>query len=369
MTKQELKTKLHENPGYLKSGSRKVASLFKVSRNTAKEAIKEVKEEKNNTTPALIKAHEKYIAYSRPENLNPTPVEPILITSLDSLQFVAKELISLGKITEAIDILNGIKTQESKPRYIKSRFSSGEYFVIGCSHLPFHNKKMWEAQCKLIADCKNLKGIVLAGDILDMHSISRHSKGQIKLKGYDLAREYKEANEALDLLDKAIGDRVISKEYFYGNHEDWWNQWGKNIDNNHLGTAGATSPYEACFKHRGYRTQFNWKTASVQLGDLEIIHGEWCNKHSAHKHATELHRNVAFFHTHRMGTYFESNIQGMNCGWGGDKTRDVFNYMSKSQKENWRNGFLHVYLDENNRSYPTILDFKEDHFYFNGKLY
>jgi len=69
-----------------------------------------------------------------------------------------------------------------------------------------------------------------------------------------------------------------------------------------------------------------------------------------------------------MGTYFESNIAGYNCGWGGDKDSPVFSYMSKSQKENWRNGILTVTLKDN-VAYPTIVDFKNNHFSFNNKLY
>ena len=350
MTRRDLREILTEKPGYLKAGFRRVAEQFGVSKMLAKEVIIEVKDNLNKTTPSGVEVVER------------------AHTPEATLQFIAKELIAQGKIDEAIDVLNRVKKESSKPSYTTSKFEDGNYVVLGCSHLPFHNKAMWAATCKLISDMQNLKGIILAGDILDMHSISRHSKGKIRLAGYTLAREYKEANEALDMLDEAIGDRKIIKEFFYGNHEDWYNQWGKDVDNSYLGRAGAKSPYDACFKHRGYNTQFNWKTASVQLGDLEIIHGEWCAKHAAAKHASELHRNIAFFHTHRMGTYFESNIAGYNCGWGGDKNKDVFSYMSKSQKENWRNGILTVTL-HGGISYPNVLDFKDGHFFFNNKLY
>tara|TARA_R110000796_G_scaffold43634_4_gene107189 strand:- start:8996 stop:10066 length:1071 start_codon:yes stop_codon:yes gene_type:complete len=356
MNKQELKHILKGKQGYLKSGSRRLSKVFGVSRDIAIAAVSEVKEE--------IKIKSFHVDLGKSDFTNSATA----LSKQEALKFAANALIDKGRIEEAIDLLTRVEKETDKPSYSTSKFADGNYVVLGCTHLPFHNKKMWTATCKLISEMENLKGIILAGDNLDMHSISRHSKGKIRLPGYTLAREYKEANIALDELDAAIGNRKIVKEYFYGNHEDWYNQWGKDVDNSYLGRAGAKSPYEACFKKRGYNTQFNWKVANVKLGDLEIIHGEWCNKHAAHKHAAELHRNIAFFHTHRMGTYFESNIAGYNCGWGGDKDSPVFSYMSKSQKENWRNGILTVTLKEG-ISYPTILDFKNDHFSFNNKLY
>lgn len=357
MTKEKLKQKLRDKPGYLKSGSITVANLFNVSRRIAKQAIFEVKSELKRTDfDAGIKSY-----------VEPATSTKEVSTRKEALEFVAKELISKGDLQGAIDILSQATKEEKKPAYKASTIKDGQYVVMGCTHLPFNHKEMWNSTCALIEDLENLQGVVLAGDILDMHSISRHSKGKIRLAGYTLEREYREANIELDKLDRSIGGRKILKEYFYGNHEDWYNAWGKDVDNAQLGGAGAKSPYDACFRHRGYNVQFNWKTAKVMLGDLEIIHGEWTNKHAAHKHASELHRNVAFFHTHRMGTYFESNIAGYNCGWGGDKTKDVFNYMSRPMKENWRNGILLVTVIEG-KAYPQILDYNEK-FLYNNKLY
>ena len=353
MTKERLKEELRVKKGYLKSGPNKVSRLFGVSVKMAKLAIREVKEEIRG---AVSEVKEKSIKSES------------TLSRKEALEFTAKALIENGKIQEAIDLLTQVKKEDVIPMYKPSKFKDGNYVVLGCTHLPFHNKKMWKATCKIVEEMQDLAGVILAGDILDMHSISRHGKGKIRLENYTLCREYKEANEALDMLDKAIGDRNISKEFFYGNHEDWFNQWGKDVDSFYLGKSGAVSPYEACFKHRGYNTQFDWKKAFIKLGDLKVIHGEWCAKHAAHKHCSELHENVAFFHTHRMGTYYESDLMGLNCGWGGDKEYKVFSYMSDFQKKNWRNGILLVNLNKG-KAYPNVLDFNNGHFFYNNKLY
>lgn len=283
-------------------------------------------------------------------------------------ELAVKTFMENGDYDKAIDFINKLKKEQESPIYKKQNYKEGNYIVLGCLHFPFVNKEFFQSVLNLIEDCPDLQGIILAGDILDMSSISRHNKGLMPVLGYDLAREYRETNEFLDKLDNAIGNRNITKDYFYGNHEDWYNQLFKDINNAKLGIAGPLSPYEACFKHRGYTVQTNWKNAKIKLGDLEIIHGEWTSIHAAHKHLTSLKRNVLFFHTHRLNTFTEENLEGYNCGWGGDKNASVFNYMSSYQKETWRNGLAVVNLNKNNITHTTVIPYKNGLF-FNNKLY
>jgi len=288
----------------------------------------------------------------------------------------ARIAIKEGRIDEAVDILQGIKSERIVPKYEPSQFSSGLYVVIGCLHLPFHNKDFFEAACNLIEDVRDdIRGLILAGDILDMHSISRHEKGKIGLPGYTLGREYAEANVAMDRLEEALRlpngtyDMELVREYFYGNHEDWYNQHNKEVDASKMGEAGIVSPYDAVFKHRRFRFQSNWKEAFVQLGDLKIIHGTWLNKHCAHKHLQEMKENVLFFHTHRVQTFKEEKYEAFNAGFGGDKDSRVFRYMQRSQREAWRNAFALVSLHDDGTTTTEIVDWKNDRLCYRGKCY
>ncbi len=286
----------------------------------------------------------------------------------DLISMAVENFMATGDYDKAIDFINKIRQDEITPKYNKSSFESGNYIVLGCLHFPFVNKDFFNSVLNLIKDCPDLKGIVLAGDILDMSSISRHNKGLMPVLGYTLEREYRETNEFLDELDKAIGDREIRKEYFSGNHEDWYYQWKKDVDNAKLGSASTLSPYDACFKSRGYNFQKDWKNARINIGDLEIIHGIFTTVTSAQKHLNALKRNVLFFHTHRFNTHIEGKLEAFNCGWGGDKNAPVFNYMSDFQKETWRNGMAVVNLTEEGLTNVTAIPYKNGLF-FNNKLY
>ena len=119
---------------------------------------------------------------------------------------------------------------------------------------------------------------------------------------------------------------------------------------------------------RGYNFQKDWRSAKVIIGDTEIMHGMWYTTHSAHKHLTTLRRNVVFFHTHRFNTHLEGGLSAYNCGFGGDRTAPVFNYMSGFQKEAWTNSLAVINLGEDNISRVTAIPYN-DGLFFNNKLY
>jgi hypothetical protein len=245
------------------------------------------------------------------------------------------------------------------------------HLVAGCVHMPAHNKLLWNAFLKLVKDLRpRLRGIHLIGDILDMHSISRHAKGKITVEGLTLEKEYREANKELDCLDAAIGNLKITKTYFWGNHEDWYNQNLQFTDSYKLGRGVILSPTEAlCLKKRGYNVHENFRDASTVVGDITLIHGEYLNTHTAKKHLDVMKRNVMFVHTHGMQEYSESGLTAYNIGWMGDSTNSVFGYTGKYHKMRWTNGFAVVVVDDKGTSHVQIIRWKNDRFFYNGKEY
>ena len=77
-------------------------------------------------------------------------------------------------------------------------FTPGTYIVTGCNHVPFHNVNLLNAQIELIKDIQPI-GLVLAGDFMDMNSISSHDKGQRPIADHiTLSWEYSQGNNVLD---------------------------------------------------------------------------------------------------------------------------------------------------------------------------
>jgi len=254
------------------------------------------------------------------------------------------------------------------PTYTKS----GYYVVSGCWHFPFHNQNFFDAYCKLLRYLDNtgkLQGNFLIGDILDMHSISRHGKGKITVPGLTLSQEYKEAKKSISKIERVISPEV-KREFLYGNHEDWINQANSDPNFLKLGTKVLVRPEQFLkLKELNYNVQTSYKDSEIILGDFILIHGQWCNKHSSAVHLDRLRKSVMFVHTHRINSFHSGALASYNIGWGGDSKYKVFNYMSKEQKKDWANGFAVVYLDEDAKSHVTQIKWINDQFYFQGKKF
>lgn len=245
------------------------------------------------------------------------------------------------------------------------------HIILGCLHFPFHNKRMWDSTLKFIHLNRDYIGsVTLAGDIHDMHSISRHNKGKITIPGLTLSIEYQMANKCLDDLDQAIGNAPIRKHFMWGNHEMWYYAYMAEVDHSKLGDEVILSPTRAChYKERGYEIQTDYRTAYVMIGDTEVIHGDYACVNAAKKHLDVMKRNTIFFHTHRMGSYAEEKIAAYNAGWGGQKEEKAFGYMTRVQKETWRNGFGIVMVDAENYTHYNQVEFINNKFAFDGRFY
>lgn len=276
-------------------------------------------------------------------------------------------------IPSSEDVESGAADEAHKTWIPVSGLNNNErtYVVMGCLHMPFHNRNMFDAAINLMKDLRaygKLSGVILNGDILDMHSISRHGKDKVGVPGWDLEREYRVASLELDKIDRAAGP--CEKVYMYGNHEMWYFDFMSDPRNFKLGQGVVQSPEVGLgLRERGYKVQRDYRTAFHMLGDLEVIHGDYVNVHAAHAHVQKMKRNVMFAHTHRMGSYMEGNLMGYNIGWGGDSTAPVFGYMTRVMKETWRNGFAVVTVDAQNHAHVTQIVWTNDSFFYGGKRY
>jgi len=246
----------------------------------------------------------------------------------------------------------------------------GMHIILGCNHVPFHHVQLHEGIKKLIVDYnKDVKGFHLIGDFMDINTLSSHDKGKFTaVPGLTLDDEYSAGNELLDEFD-AILPKDVWKTYLYGNHEDRWNRWMRDMQN---AKTPLESPEEALeLWKRGYQVKTSWSQDYFTLGrDFDIFHGIYFSIHCAKAHLDKLRRSCAFAHTHRVQTYREGNMATYNIGSCADYTSKAFGYATRPMKAQWSNGFAINMIDSFGVSHVTTIVPDEDgRFYFGGKLY
>jgi hypothetical protein len=247
---------------------------------------------------------------------------------------------------------------------------AGMHLLLGCNHVPFHNKQLHKGILNLIKDHnKKIKGFHLMGDFIDLNPLSSHDKGRFTaIPGLTLNDEYRIGNKLLLEFDKALPADVW-KTYLYGNHEDRHNRWMSVMDN---AKTPLVSPEDGLkLWQRGYNVKTNWNRDFITLGnDFDIFHGVYFSIHNAKAHLDKLRRSCAYVHTHRIQNYKEGEMAAFNIGACADFTTKAFNYASRPMKQQWANGFAINMIDELGRSNITQISVTPDgHFWFGGIKY
>jgi UDP-2,3-diacylglucosamine pyrophosphatase LpxH len=242
------------------------------------------------------------------------------------------------------------------------------YLIINDLHIPFHRKKLVTKVCKLIYDIRP-DNLVIAGDFGDYYSVSRHNAGSLgKLSGITLGSEYAQQNRVLDDLQSVL-KRGCGKFMLAGNHEDSAYRWLAHEDNAKVAGAFRVPEEALRLRERGYHYQSNWKEASVDIGPLQIVHGEYCSQHCAHKHLLEYEGSVMHGHTHRTQSYVTGKRGAWSIGGLGDWHHEAFGYATASQRRRWTNAFALVHKFEDNSFLPNVIPVWNDRFVWAGKLY
>lgn len=276
---------------------------------------------------------------------------------------------SIGTIHYNTDVPKGAIVKMEGPNSIDIK-KPGTYFITGCVHAPFHNKGMYDSITKFLFNEIDLSGLILAGDILDLHSLSRHDRGKIALEGVTLSQEYRGANDFLDQLEDISRRTDLTKIFLYGNHEDRYFRALSEVDTAKYGSA-LLSPSEALkLADRGYQVIEDFKSGHINLGNkLEVNHGEFVNVHTAKKTIDTYRKSILYFHTHRFQVYTEGLVGGWNMGWGGDQNQDVFNYATRAMKKSWMNGAALATLDKDGYYHIQPLLYINNQLIVNGRRY
>jgi predicted phosphodiesterase len=233
---------------------------------------------------------------------------------------------------------------------------------MGCVHVPFYSKQIINGILEL-KEKNKIDGIVLAGDFLDMGSLSQYDSGKVSSTGVSLEMEYRVGNMLLDELQSGIKNKV----FLYGNHEARYFKWLSKVDNNKIGDI--LHPTKALgLKKRGFQVIEDYQNEWFELARLHIFHGWYHTVNASKKHLDVLRRNCLFFHTHRIGSHREGDFASHNCGFLGDINSPAFNYATWPMKSNWANGFAIVHEDGKNHWINTI-ECVNNQFVYNGVKY
>lgn len=280
------------------------------------------------------------------------------VNSITSTYIMSSE--ELERLQWKHNVLNPAVKQISK--------REGFHLVLGCVHVPFHNKVLLRKLLNMIEDQKdNILGFHLIGDFLDLKSLSSFDDKVVETSGLTLGKEYAEGNKVLDLFE-AVLPKNIQKTFIYGNHEARYLKHISSIKN--YKTADAiSSPEQALnLEQRGYQILTDWKDDFITIGKYQVFHGIACTTNSAKTHVDKLRASCMFAHTHRIGQHYEGWLHGVNIGCLAQMDSETFTYLSRVEKSQWKNGFGIINIS-GDKSQAEVIVCEDNGFFYNGKKY
>jgi hypothetical protein len=242
------------------------------------------------------------------------------------------------------------------------------WVAIGCVHRPFHDEIFWDRFITFLKhNRKDITGIIIDGDFLDLRSLSSHEEWIPD--GVDLSMEYSSGLQGIDEIEQALG-KGVDKIFIYGNHEDRFFRDKKSMRK--YGSS-LPSPHEAMeLEERGWQVITDWRNGYVTLGkQLDVFHGVKIGMNAAKDQLNAIpNRNHIFFHTHRFGSHSNKTNTAYNLGCMIDFDHEAFQYTDRGVREAWAHGFGVIYIDEEGNDYVYPIKVKDNrHFFFKGIVY
>ena len=251
---------------------------------------------------------------------------------------------------------------------VKAGKASQMWIIAGCIHRPFHDKKLWDRFISFLKhNKKDITGIILDGDYLDLRSLSTHEEWIPD--GVDLSYEYSDGAQGINDIENAL-NKDVDKIYLYGNHEDRFFRDKKSIRK--YGSS-LPSPHEAMeLDKKGWEIITDWKNGYVTLGNnLDVFHGTKVGTNATKDQLQAIPtRSHIFFHTHRFGVSSNQTNSAYNGGCMIDFNHDVFKYTDRGIREAWTHGFIVAYIDSQGNNYVYPIKVAQDgSFFFKGVVY
>ena len=86
------------------------------------------------------------------------------------------------------------------------------------------------------------------------------------------------------------------------------------------------------------------------------------------QHLDKLNSSCIFAHTHRTSEYEDTIGHALNIGHLADINNEVFNYVSRIEKQSWGQGFAIIH-NEGDDYRANLIKLKNGSFYYAGKKY
>lgn len=278
--------------------------------------------------------------------------------------------LGLDKLS-SVDIEKKLKLAKADWKVPKGTKSKGQelfkkFLYVADQHVPEYNIPANRAVHKLMEDIK-FDGFRIVGDYMDMSPISHWNEHKRKtLETQRLKEHYVIGNALLDEYDKRL-PKNCDKAFFWGNHEDWYNQLIEKLPV----LEGMLNPTEELnLKERGYKVYEDMNHIE-RIGRLSVTHGVYATIYAVRKHINSFKTNVMFFHTHRIGSRSESSpakeiaVIGYNVGCLCDKNPEYL----RNKPNAWSHGFAIVYYLESGYFFVQNIRIIKGRFVYNGKLY
>lgn len=164
---------------------------------------------------------------------------------------------------------------------------------------------------------------------------------------------------------------VVSKRNYKISIQGNCDRYFRHISNvkNYKTADAIMSPTQALkLKERGYNVLENWKEDFITLGKYQIFHGIYCTANSTRTHLDKLRVSNIFGHTHRVGETFDGSLHSLNIGCFADIDSKGFKYLSRVERQGWKNAFGIVNI-AGEYSQAELIICEDNGFFYNGKRY
>lgn len=181
------------------------------------------------------------------------------------------------------------------------------YIVLPDPHVPYHDRRVWDALLQYIED-HYWHGWICLGDLNDFDAVSHWNKSNIKkMSDSRLHKQYKASNQWLDELQLSVRhknpDGPKDEVLIEGNHDFWIERYV----NEHPELEGLVEVEpQLKLQDRGIQWVRYWTDKQHKMftkGHASFIHGEYVRDYHANKHADVYGTNIFYGHLHDVQSH------------------------------------------------------------------
>jgi predicted phosphodiesterase len=220
------------------------------------------------------------------------------------------------------------------------------YVVLPDIHHPYQDKGSINAVFQFLGEYgKQLSGIVLLGDQMDMDAISHWEENNVReQENKRLKTSYQMFDaDILTPIEGYVGAKCKERIFFIGNHEDWIEQAIDKLPREMEGLAEIEPNLQ--LEERGWKViPFNH---TYMLGKLTLCHGLYTNQYHARKMIDTFGESVLYGHTHDIQEYTKTTPVDVNDVHKAKSIGCLCNknpMYGKNRPNKWAHAFSIVYV-------------------------